>query len=202
VPERLDIRDVRQAVAAVGPADIVDRARQAAISAVLREADADLEVLLIRRATREGDPWSGHMALPGGHFSPSDRDLLRTAVRETREEVGLDLELAGEYLGRLDDFVPAKQFDVSVRPFVFSVPRPTALQLGDEVVEALWVPLSPLLAGTRRAKFELVHDGRRLALPAWDIDGRVVWGLTYRVLELLLERLRLGRPMDSALEKR
>jgi len=202
VPERLEIRDVRQAVCAFGAADIDDRTRRAAISAVLREAGPDLEVLLIRRAIREGDPWSGHMALPGGHFSPTDADLLRTALRETREEVGLDLELGGEYLGRLDDFVPAQRFDISVRPFVFSITSPAELALGDEVDEALWVPLLPLIGGARRTSFELVHEGRKLTLPGWDIDGRVVWGLTYRVLTLLFERLRRTGAMDSAREKR
>lgn len=173
---------------ALSPADISDRSKKAAVSAVLHDAGKDLEILLIRRATREGDPWSGHMALPGGHSDPSDADLLRTAVRETFEEVGLDLDRA-EYIGRLDDFVPARDFDISVRPFVFSLSEATPLSLSDEVEEAIWVPLSPLIAGTRRSTFVFSRAGQRFELPAWDIEGRVVWGMTYRVLDVFFQRL-------------
>jgi len=202
VPDRLDIRDVRRAMGTVRPVDIRDRTRRAAVSAILREAGSDLEVLLIRRATREGDPWSGHMALPGGYSAPADADLLRTATREAREEVGLDLDLSGEYIGRLDDLEPARRFDISVRPFVFAISSPTRLELSSEVEEAFWVPLLPLASGARSASFEFSHEGQTLELPAWDIEGRVVWGLTYRVLELLLERLTAAQPMDSAGERR
>lgn len=157
---------------------------------------------MIRRATRQGDPWSGHMALPGGHSDPADADLLRTALRETLEEVGLDLEQAGEYIGRLDDFVPARDFDISVRPFVFSVSKHTNLSLSDEVQEALWVPLLPLVGGLRRSSFLFSRAGEIIELPAWNIEGRMVWGMTYRVLEVLLQRLTNAGPMDSTVEKR
>lgn len=186
---------------AVHPVDISDRTRKAAVSAILRDAGSDLEVLLIRRATRDGDPWSGHMALPGGYSAPADPDLLRTATREAREEVGLDLERSAEYMGRLDDLEPARRFDVSVRPFVFAITTAVTLELSGEVQEALWVPLLPLYSGARRASFEFSHEGQTLNLPAWDIEGRVVWGLTYRVLELLLERLTSAPPMDNAGER-
>jgi 8-oxo-dGTP pyrophosphatase MutT (NUDIX family) len=142
------------------------------------------------------------MALPGGYSAPADADLLRTASRETREEVGLDLELSGQYLGRLDDLEPAKRFDISVRPFVFAIAQPAALELSSEVEEAIWVPLLPLAQGARSTSFELSYEGQTLKLPAWDIDGRVVWGLTYRVLQLLLGRLTDPQPMDNPRERR
>lgn len=54
--------------------------------------NGDPEVLFIKRATREGDRWSGHVALPGGGRDPSDVDDRAVAIRETMEEVGLDLK--------------------------------------------------------------------------------------------------------------
>ena len=59
--------------------------------AIVLAPDPDA-VLLIRRAERAGDPWSGHMALPGGRYEPKDPDLLGTALRETVEEVGVALK--------------------------------------------------------------------------------------------------------------
>src|SRR5262245_34151321 len=79
------------------PADFGERA---AVAAILLPRDDTFEILLIRRAERPTDLWSGHMAFPGGRRSPEDRDLLATAVRETEEEVGLDLARHGELVGR------------------------------------------------------------------------------------------------------
>ena len=82
-------------------------ARRAAVALILqvREAAA-VELLMIKRATYEGDPWSGHVALPGGRQEPGDSSLEETAVRETREETAVDLARAGRILGRLDDLQP------------------------------------------------------------------------------------------------
>src|SRR5258706_13265424 len=99
----IDLGRVRSAL--VAPANDLEQARRAAVALVLSPSLADapaLSLLLVRRAERDGDPWSGHMALPGGHAHPSDVDLLHTARRETLEEVGIDLTDA-ELLGRLDE---------------------------------------------------------------------------------------------------
>src|SRR3989442_10873051 len=81
-----------------------------------------LEALFIRRAQRADDPWSGQVALPGGRRDAGDADLFATAVRETREETGIDLAGA-ERLGRLDDLYPRTPTlpPVVVRPFVFAL---------------------------------------------------------------------------------
>lgn len=57
--------------------------------------EGDPEVLFIKRAGRAGDRWSGHTALPGGKRDPQDADDVAAAIRETREEVGLDLTARG-----------------------------------------------------------------------------------------------------------
>jgi len=163
--------------------------RRAAIALILVELAESFEVLLIERAVREGDPWSGHMALPGGHVDPSDADPGAAAEREALEEVGLDLRRFGERLGRLSDLTPARGVAIAVRPFVYLLETRPALSLSSEVERALWVPIAPLRAGEQRTTHRLSRAGQQLDFPAWDIDGRVVWGLTYRVLDELFERL-------------
>ncbi len=165
----------------------------AAVAAVLRDSTDGVQVLLIRRSEREGDPWSGHMALPGGRHDPEDRDLLHTAVRETSEELGL--ELSGHHLiGPLDDLeavARGRRVGMVIRPYVFhwSSPGLPALRPNHEVAEALWAPLLPIHRGevdTHRA-YEM--GGQTYQLPAWDVRGRIVWGLTHRILSDLLERI-------------
>ncbi|MEP7049669.1 MAG: CoA pyrophosphatase [Pseudomonadota bacterium] len=175
--------------------------RTAAIALILLEAEASLEVLLIERAERMGDPWSGHMALPGGHMDPTDADLAATAERETWEEVGLDLRQGGERLGRVSDCTPAHGLLIAVRPFVYLLQVRPTLRLSEEVRRAFWVPVGLLQRGERRTTFHLELAGRSETFPAWDIDGRLVWGLTYRVLDEFLSRFNdVSGPAAAALD--
>jgi len=191
---RLMLADPTAEPALVGP-------RTAAIALILLERAADLDVLLIERATRDGDPWSGHMALPGGHAETTDADLGRTAERETLEEVGIDLSFAGERLGRLSDLTPVRGVPIAVRPYVYLLREPAPLLLSAEVRRALWVPIGPLQSGARRATHTFVRGGERMDFPAWDIDGSIVWGLTYRVLDELFRRfIGVSEPEPGALD--
>jgi len=193
--EHIDLTRVRSALARHRAALLVDShgERRAAVAAVLRDQGAGTEVLLIRRASREGDPWSGHMALPGGRQQGEDRDLLHTAIRETQEEVGLDLSAAGELVGRLDD-LPAmargRPAGLIIAPFVFELLGTPALITNAEVEEALWAPLTLLAKGALDSSLPYELDGRKLTLPAWDVEGRIVWGLTHRILSTLFEVVR------------
>lgn len=167
--------------------------RFAAVSLVLRQREPDAEILLIRRAENEGDPWSGHMAFPGGRQDPADPDLLHTAVRETAEEVSLSLDPDRELIGRLDD-LPAvargRRIGMIIVPFIFAVDDSGPLRpRAGEVDEALWTPLSPLAAGERDTTYSYPLEGKRYALPAYDVDGKIVWGLTHRMLAALFEVL-------------
>ena len=160
---------------------------RAAVAAILRCGPTDPEVLLIRRAEKPGDPWSGHMAFPGGRTAPSDPDLLATAVRETREEVGLDLARDAELIGRLDD-IPAiskgRSTGMVIRPFVFALATPDLqLQPNDEVDEAHWAPLGPLVRGEVATTLDYPFEGQVIALPGFRVGERVVWGLTYQMLQ-------------------
>jgi 8-oxo-dGTP pyrophosphatase MutT (NUDIX family) len=162
--------------------------RRAAVAVLLSEQQGLLSVLLVRRAERAGDPWSGHMALPGGHFQREDNDLLTTARRETLEEVGLDLSHA-ELLGSLDDITPMRSSELAVRPFVFWLSEAVELSLSAEVAETLWVPLDLLASGKLRAAREVLVQSTRLNVPAYVIEERVVWGMTFRLLEDFLARI-------------
>lgn len=154
---------------------------QAAVALVLAPGAEGPDLLLIKRAEREGDPWSGQMGLPGGRREPGDADLVATAVRETHEEIGVDLT-GGERLGQLDDLAPTIQHlpRMLVRPFVFAIPRRPALALSAEVALTLWTPLSRL-AERRTTRVISVRDWRR-EVEGFSLGDHFVWGMTERIL--------------------
>ena len=182
----MKLDEIRRRLASRTPAE-VSRPKEAAVAAVLRanaHPTSGAEILLIRRAERPGDPWSGQMAFPGGRRDDEDSDLLNTAMRETWEEVGLQLSKSN-LLGRLDD-LPTHTSGLLVRPFVFELSGEFQMRPNHEVAEAFWSPLAPLRAGQRNAKFDYEHKGQMFSFPAFNIEERVVWGLTYRMLQMLL----------------
>jgi len=169
---------------------VVDPTRRlAAVAAIFAERPASL--LLIRRAEREGDKWSGQMALPGGRWSPGDEDLLSTARRETLEEVGVDLR-GGDLLGALDDVAPKTPTlpPIIVRPFVFRIDRPEPLLPNHEVALAAWVELGRLTDDAIYRDYHYRADGASLLLPGYHLPEGVVWGMTERILTPLLAMLR------------
>jgi len=187
----IQLSHVRRVLAAAPPRTALERARQAAVAIVLAPSgqlrDA-LSVLLVRRSEREGDPWSGHMALPGGNAERSDVDLLHTARRETLEEVGIDLSDA-ELLGPLDDVSPMRSSELAVRPFVFAIASERAVTLSEELAEALWVSLDSLASGALKSTTEVTVRGATLRVPAHVIEQRVVWGMTFHLLERFLSEV-------------
>jgi 8-oxo-dGTP pyrophosphatase MutT (NUDIX family) len=148
-------------------------------------------ILLIRRAERTGDPWSGHMALPGGRREPTDADLIDTAIRETAEEVGLRLPAAA-LLGALDDVVPRTPVlpPIAVRPFVFELGSRPELTLSPEVAAVHWTPLDHLLNPLTHHPVQIQIRGETRDMPAYELDDAIVWGMTERVLTGLLAHLR------------
>jgi 8-oxo-dGTP pyrophosphatase MutT (NUDIX family) len=163
--------------------------RWAAVALILAPgAERGEELLLIRRALRDGDPWSGHVALPGGRRDPADADLLGTALRETWEETGIELPREA-CLGQLDDLSPrrATPLGIAVRPFVFSVGSRPLLRLSSEVAAELWTPLAQLRA--ERAIAQVDVRGSLREEPAVMLGGAVLWGMTLRILDGFFERL-------------
>lgn len=163
--------------------------RWAAVALVLRGAAlADAELLFIRRAQREGDPWSGHVAFPGGRRDSADLSLAATARRETQEELALDLDLDATFLGVLDDLRPrsAALPSIAVRPFVFALRRAVALVPNEEVHSTFWVPVAELRDPSRATEHVFERGGARLRFPAYRSGDDVVWGMTERIVTQLL----------------
>ncbi|MGH7527182.1 MAG: NUDIX hydrolase [Gemmatimonadales bacterium] len=160
----------------------------AAVAVVL--APSPDAVLLIRRAERVGDPWSGHMALPGGRREPGDADLLHTAIRETAEEVGLELG-PDHLIGSLDDVVPRTPVlpPIAVRPYVFALSDRPRLAPNPEVAAVRWVGLDHLLDPETYRSIRFEFRGESRDMPAYRLDDGIVWGMTERILTGLLGTL-------------
>ncbi len=159
--------------------------KEAAVALILRPlADDDAEVLLIRRAVRAGDPWSGQIGLPGGRFEPDDASLEATALRESFEEVGIDLRADGRVLGALDEIRPRTPVlpPIIVRPYVVVLDRSPALVLSDEVAEARWVRLRELLVPGARVNTSVTVRDYRMQVDAYRHGDFTIWGMTERIL--------------------
>ena len=167
--------------------------RDAAVAVIFRVGAGDLlELLMIERASYEGDPWSGHVAFPGGRREPHDAALLDTALRETREEMGIDLASDGRVLGALERLHPMSPSlpPLSIAPFVALLTRDAPLALSNEVADAFWVPLAILQLPDASSDVEVVlSNGTRRTVRAF-VHGRyTIWGLTERIIRDLLSRL-------------
>jgi len=159
--------------------------KEAAVALILRPlADDDAELLFIRRAQRVGDPWSGQIGLPGGRFEPADASLEETALRETFEEVGLDLRAEGRVLGMLDEIRPRTPVlpPIIVRPYVVVVERTPDLVLSDEVAEVRWVPIRELFVPGARVSTEVSVRDFRMRVDAFQHGDFTIWGMTERIL--------------------
>ena len=166
--------------------------RKAAVALIFRLGDSDvLELLFIKRAEYEGDPWSGQIAFPGGRVEPRDASLEETAIRETREETGIDLAREGMIVGRLDDLRPrtVRLPAIMVRPFVSLLARSEPLVLSPEVALSFWLPFAAL------ARVEAWHEdivsarGIQINARVFRHQDHVIWGMTERILAQLLALL-------------
>ena len=163
--------------------------REAAVAVAVRPRDS-LEVLLIRRAELDGDPWSGHIALPGGRRAAADADLLETACRETLEEVAVDARRVGTFIGALDEVAPSSPRlpPIIVSPFVLAVPHDTtAVPDPREVQAAFWVPVDALRDRAAASEITIPGDTGVVSFPSLTYADYVIWGLTYRILQQFLE---------------
>ena len=191
----IHIDRIRQSVLEHAPRQfpVRDRTRQAAVSVVLRPRKTDTEALFILRAKKEGDPWSGQMAFPGGHLEPGDESLRHAAERETHEEIGLDLGLHGEFIGQIDSVQAnprGRDLDMVVTPFVYELKQhDVRFSPNYEVADVLWGSLYHMHTGHAHTMGEFVVAGERVSYPGYGVGEEVVWGLTYRMLDLFFAML-------------
>jgi 8-oxo-dGTP pyrophosphatase MutT (NUDIX family) len=161
---------------------------RAAVAVVFHEGAEGLELLFIKRAEAENDPWSGQIGFPGGRAEPGETDLEATAVRETAEETGLDLAGHGELAGRLDEIramARGRPVDLAITPYVFRLRGGAEGVASHEVVSLHWLPLAALLDPRSRSTMEYRHGETTLSLPCLRAGDIVIWGLTFRMFENL-----------------
>lgn len=170
----------------VGTPPSGDGVRRAAVAALLHDTPERTRVLLMKRVERHGDPWSGHISLPGGGYHVGeDPDLLATAIRETHEELGIALDGA-QLLGNLLPLGPklSGPTPIEVTPFVFRCVDPPEVVCGPEALAAFWLPLDVAVSGALDKPF--LYPGSQMTFPSWDFEGHVIWGLTRRILDDLI----------------
>lgn len=171
------------------PADPVP-SKRAAVAITVRSGVSGPEILMIQRAVRQGDPWSGHMGFPGGRKDESDASDMACAKRETREEIGFDLDIYGELVCQLSDVNTGWRADrpeMLVAPFVFKVGSTPVFELNHEVDDTLWVPLSFLLNDANRSRHQWDWRGEVLESDAFTFDDRLIWGLSLMMIDELLQ---------------
>jgi 8-oxo-dGTP pyrophosphatase MutT (NUDIX family) len=186
---------LKEKLAARPPARLeAEGALEASVALLLVPGAGGPEALFIRRAERADDPWSGHVALPGGRREPSDRDLLATAIRETSEEVGVALGPA-LLLGGLDDLRPRTPSlpPLLIRPYVFGLAARPKLRPNGEVAGVMWLALPGLVARAGRAVVSV--RGAATEVDCFRLGDAVIWGLTYRILRGLLPLLAGTPPL-------
>lgn len=184
---QIDFETIRARLSTRAPQRIVEPGTiQAAVALVLTPGEKHLDLLLIKRAERSGDPWSGQMALPGGRRDATDRDLFETATRETIEETGIRLT-SDLLLGELDDLHPRTRVlpPIVVRPFVFGLTAAPSIRASDEVALHVWVPLTAFPNAHREVEVN-VRGVRRREL-SYVVGEQVVWGMTQRILKPFIE---------------
>ena len=162
---------------------------RAAVALVVRP-DPKPALLLVRRARSPRDPWSGQMALPGGRRDPEDPDLRATAVRETREEVGIDLDRSGALLGRLGNLRPTSRAipRLVIAPFVFLLSESADARVAStEIAAVYWVPVADFGAPGARSTVSVETPAGKRRFPCYRVEGHPVWGLTYRILRRFLK---------------
>ncbi|MDE0419299.1 MAG: CoA pyrophosphatase [Gammaproteobacteria bacterium] len=188
----LDLDRIRRRLAsqqshAPVPAD----ARQAAVAVILRERNGMAEVLFIKRAVKDGDPWSGHMAFPGGHKDPGDVDLLAAAVRETDEEIGLDISRAPVICSLPPQRPMSVRRAMLVAPFVFEIDGDPPFAPNHEVADVVWTPVEPMFTGENHAVES--PDGGVMRFNGFRLtENHFVWGMTYRMVQTFFEAVDPG----------
>ena len=191
--------EIETRLAAVSPRiDTKPAKMSASVAVVLREVESDLEALFIRRAEHDADPWSGHLAFPGGRLDAEDADARSAAEREAIEELGIDLADAtrARCLGQLSDVLGHAE-SIRVSAYVYGISGDPLLRLNHEIRDAFWTPLHHCTDPRRQSMREFSYLERSMPLPTIrlleDNDAPVLWGITYKFLDDFMSTI--GRPI-------
>jgi 8-oxo-dGTP pyrophosphatase MutT (NUDIX family) len=188
------VAKIRSALASHSPvvAEEEEGVRRAAVALIFRLGKGDaLELLFIKRADYEGDPWSGQIAFPGGRVEAGDASLAETAIRETREETGIDLAREGMIIGTLDDLRPQsiRLPAIVVRPYLALLDRDEPLRLSNEVALAFWLPFAALARTESWHEDTVFARGIQINARVFRHEQHIIWGMTERILAQLLALL-------------
>lgn len=166
---------------------------RAAVAVILRKSGDCFAVLAVKRAQDAKDPWSGHIALPGGRMEAQDSTVIDTAIREALEEIGVDLERAAKPITILPPQSPRNLPTLKVYPVVFMLTEEIEVSKGDEVEEYYWIPLASLVKVTTTVKLSSRYEKLVEAFLYERLEKTIViWGLTMRILDSLIKYLRSG----------
>lgn len=179
--------------------------KRSAVAMILQVREGELNILMIKRAEREGDPWSGHMAFPGGRMDKTDAHGFAVAVRETHEEVGLLLQESDRCIGRLTDINARPNrgaLGMAVSPFVFRLEREVEFTPNYEVAEVVWVPLEFLLDPDNREQMTWEYKGIEIPMPCYFFGGRRIWGLSLMMLDELMDLVEGDNPQRKRWRRR
>ena len=155
----------------------------AAVIVLLKESDKELQVLLVKRAEKSNDPWSGQIAFPGGKRDSRDRDLKETMIRETLEETGINTSVGCRFLGAMKSVRSTQRPEIKILPFVVLQEKEQDIKLNEELREYFWLPLKKLVYSKGYTRYRSENH------PAFIIEDNIIWGLTYRILYNLLSLL-------------
>jgi len=184
----LDIEEIKDKLAGFQPQPLKQEFdRHAAVTMLLRIKDQRTEVLLIRRAEHDQDPWSGDLGFPGGRIEDQDSNPRAAAERETWEEIGCQLN-EKNYLGQSTELTGA-YLSVHISCYIYQIDNDTQFKLNGEVVDLFWVPLQTLLDPLRNQQLTFFYRGKDRCHPAIKLDEwseRPLWGITYRLLDNFL----------------
>jgi 8-oxo-dGTP pyrophosphatase MutT (NUDIX family) len=203
--------DLRRAFAGLEPrpADVADEVPRAAVAMIMAPPDlaaagrsgpsleGNADILFIRRAELDGDPWSGHMAFPGGRQSAEDMNLIATARRETREETGIVFG-GTDVIGRLDDYHPSSPGlpPIVIAPFVVWLAEKLPIEPNHEIAGHLWVPIPVLADPVYRSSFTLHRDDRTRIFETIEYEGHTIWGLTFNIVSQFVMALANAGLLD------
>ena len=186
-PTLFQVKDELASIHRSGDGDHVE-----AVVAILLwdEQDLGLQTLLVQRAEREGDPWSGQIGLPGGRVKRAIESPRAALHREVEEEVGIKLEDVGVELGTLTVGHPMRRLEMRVQPWVYGLSVKPRVTIGSEIAGSFWTNLAEL--PSKRKMSEIIIRNGPWNVESFVVEGRIVWGFTYRVLTELLPILGIS----------